>query len=120
MGKKEKAEKVGLVKYLKLVIQGRIFSLDFFKSHWKFIVCVVALFLLSIANRYVCQTKVSTIKELRFELSGAKTERVRAMARYKGLVRHSSIVFLVNERHLGLEIPDTPPVKIGQQDGNKK
>ena len=122
MGKKAKNEKVGFIKYLKLVIQGRIFSLDFFRSHWGFIAAVVFLFWLSIANRYVCQTKVETIKELRFELTNAKTERVRAAARYMGLVRHSRIVTLVQENRLGLEIPDTPPVKLKltPQDGDKE
>ena len=84
MAKKGKNEKGGFIKYLKLLVQGRIFSLDFFRSHWVFIASVVFLFWLSIANRYVCQTKVETIKDLRFELSNAKTERVRATARYWG------------------------------------
>ena len=70
--------------------------------------------------RYVCQTKVETIKDLRFELSNAKTERVRATARYMGLVRHSRIIALVNENKLGLEIPDAPPVKLIPQDGDKE
>ena len=113
MAKKGKNEKGGFIKYLKLLVQGRIFSLDFFRS-------VVFLFWLSIANRYVCQTKVETIKDLRFELSNAKTERVRATARYMGLVRHSRIIALVNENKLGLEIPDTPPVKLIPQDGDKE
>ena len=86
MAKKGKNEKDGFIKYLKLLVQGRIFSLDFFRSHWVFIASVVFLFWLSIANRYVCQTKVETIKDLRFELSNAKTERVRATARYMGCV----------------------------------
>ena len=119
MAKKGKNEKGGFIKYLKLLVQGRIFSLDFFRSHWVFIASVVFLFWLSIANRYVCQTKVETIKDLRFELSNAKTERVRATARYMGLVRHSRIIALVNENKLGLEIPDTPPVKLIPQDGDK-
>ena len=67
MAKKGKNEKDGFIKYLKLLVQGRIFSLDFFRSHWVFIASVVFLFWLSIANRYVCQTKVETIKDLRFE-----------------------------------------------------
>ena len=107
MAKKGKNEKDGFIKYLKLLVQGRIFSLDFFRSHWVFIASVVFLFWLSIANRYVCQTKVETIKDLRFELSNAKTERVRATARYMGLVRHSRIIALVNKNKLGLEIPNT-------------
>ena len=80
MAKKGKNEKGGFIKYLKLLVQGRIFSLDFFRSHWVFIASVVFLVWLSIANRYVCQTKVETIKDLRFELSNAKTERVRQPA----------------------------------------
>ena len=110
MAKKGKNEKDGFIKYLKLLVQGRIFSLDFFRSHWVFIASVVFLFWLSIANRYVCQTKVETIKDL----------RVRATARYMGLVRHSRIIALVNENKLGLEIPDTPPVKLIPQDGDKE
>lgn len=120
MAKKTKKEKIGFIKYLKMAVQGRIFSLDFFRSHWGFIASVVFLFCLSIANRYVCQTKLETIKELRFELTNAKTERVRAAARYMGLVRHSRIVTLVNENRLGLEIPDTPPVKLRPTDGDKE
>ena len=115
MAKKGKNEKGGFIKYLKLLVQGRIFSLDFFRSHWVFIASVVFLFWLSIAK-----TKVETFKDLRFELSYAKTERVRATARYMGLVRHSRIIALVNENKLGLEIPDTPPVKLIPQDGDKE
>lgn len=120
MAKKTKNEKIGFIKYLKMVIQGRIFSLDFFRSHWGFIASVVFLFCLSIANRYVCQTKLQTIRDLQFELVNAKTDRVRAAARYMGAVRHSRIVTLVNENRLGLEMPDTPPVKLRQTDGDKK
>ena len=64
MAKKAKNERIGFIKYLKLVIQGRIFSLDFFRSHWGFIASVVFLFCLSIANRYVCQTKLQTIRRV--------------------------------------------------------
>ena len=66
MAKKGKNEKGGFIKYLKLLVQGRIFSLDFFRSHWVFIASVVFLFWFSIANRYVFQTKVETIKDFRF------------------------------------------------------
>ena len=68
----------------------------------------------------MCQTKLETIKDLRFELTNAKTERVRAAARYMELVRHSKIVTLANEHQLGLEIPDTPPVKLMQNNGDEK
>ena len=117
MAKKGKNEKVGFIKYLKYSVWDYLLC---FRSHWVFIASVVFLFWLSIANRYVCQTKVETIKDLRFELSNAKTERVRATARYMGLVRHSRIIALVNENKLGLEIPDTPPVKLIPQDGDKE
>lgn len=120
MGGKAKKEKIGFIKYLKLFLQGRVFSLDFFRSHWGFVALVVFLFCLSIANRYMCQTKLETIKDLRFELTNAKTERVRAAARYMELVRHSKIVTLANEHQLGLEIPDTPPVKLMQNNGDEK
>ena len=95
MAKKGKNEKGGFIKYLKLLVQGRIFSLDFFRSHWVFIASVVFLFWLSIANRYVCQTKVETIKYLRFELSNATRERFLAPAGFMGLVRLSRFIPVV-------------------------
>ena len=57
MAKKTKDEKIGFIKYLKMAVQGRIFSLDFFQAHWGLIVLAVFLFFLSVANRYVGQTK---------------------------------------------------------------
>ena len=64
------------------------------------------------------RSMVANLRELCRGLT--KTERVRATARYMGLVRHSRIIALVNENKLGLEIPDTPPVKLIPQDGDKE
>ena len=120
MAKKTKDEKIGFIKYLKMAVQGNIFSPDFFRAPWGIIASVGFFFCLSLANRYVCPSKLVPLKELRFVHTTSPPQRGRAAARYMGLVRHSRIVTLVNENRLGLEIPDTPPVKLGPTDVDKE
>ncbi len=109
-----------ILRYLNMFVRGELFSLDFFKAHWVFIAAIVVLIWISIANRYVCQTQLETIQELQVELTNAKTDRVRASARYMGQVRRSHITSLVEENHLGVVISDTPPIKIRVQNEDKK
>ncbi len=113
--KKKKAKKGGFLKYLKMVLQGRTFSLDFFKAHWLIITVVVGLFCITISNRYICQNKMKTILRLQKELVDAKTNRVQAESEYKVLNVPSRIETLIQENHMDLRFSEKPPVKIFKQ-----
>ncbi len=110
--KKGKERKRSFVKYLKMVIQGRAFSLDFFKAHWLFVVVLVGLFCVTITNRYVCQSKMKTILTLQKELDDAKTNRRQAESRYMVLNVPSEIRVLIESNHMDLQLPANPPIKI--------
>ncbi len=110
--KRGKDKKESFVKYLKMVIQGRAFSVDFFKAHWLIVLVLVGLFCVTISNRYMCQNKMKTILRLEKELVDAKTNRVQAESKYKVLNVPSKISTLIEEHRMNLQIPAEPPVKI--------
>ncbi len=112
VAKSNKERKESLVKYLKMVMQGRAFSLDFFKAHWLFVLVLVGLLCVTITNRYICQDKMKAILSLQKELVDAKTNRVQAESKYKVLNVPSKIRTLIDENHMNLQVPAEPPTRI--------
>lgn len=91
------------------ILQGRIFSLEFFKRNWVYVVFVVAMALAYIGNKFACQRSIQELLSLKNELVDAQTDLVSASANYNSMIRESEMVKMMNERHLGLSAPDAPP-----------
>ena len=91
------------------LIQGRFFSLDFFKRNWYYVVFIVAMALAYIGNKFTSQRSIQELISLKVELANAQTDLVNASAKYNSMIRESQMVHLMNEKHLDLTPPQDPP-----------
>ena len=97
----------------KVIIQGRIFSLEFFKRNWVYVVFVMAMALAYIGNKFACQSSMEELLQLqKTDLVNAQTDLVSASAKYNSMIRESEMVKLINDRHLGLAAPLDPPQEL--------
>jgi len=91
------------------ILQGRFFSLEFFKRNWVYVVFVVAMALAYIGNKFACQSSIQEMLSLKDDLSNAQSDLVSSSAKYNSIIRESEMIRLMNERHLGLTSPEDPP-----------
>ena len=84
------------------IIQGRFFSLDFFKRNAVYIIALVVMALAYIANKFVCQSSMQEVMTL-------KTDLVNSSAEYNSMIRESELTKLMREKNLGLVAPQEPP-----------
>ncbi len=94
------------------LIQGRFFSLDFFKRNWYYVVFIVAMALAYIGNKFSSQRSIQELISLKTELANAQTDLVNASAKYNSMIRESQMVNLMNEKHLDLTSPQEPPYQL--------
>lgn len=104
---------------LKVVVQGRLLTLTFFKRNAWLILIVVGLVLALIGQRYSNHTKMQEIKELTKELDRATSEQLHQKSLYMSLVRENEMLKLLNERHIGLGYQEQPPYSLSREDGVK-
>ena len=91
------------------IIQGRFFSLDFFKRNAVYIIALVIMALAYIANKFVCQSSMQEVMTLKTELANAQTDLVSSSAEYNSMIRESELTKLMREKNLGLMPPQEPP-----------
>ena len=91
------------------IIQGRFFSLDFFKRNAVYIIALVIMALAYIANKFVCQSSMQEEMTLKVDLANAQTDLVNASAEYNSMIRESEMTKLMQEKNLGLSSPKEPP-----------
>ena len=91
------------------IIQGRFFSLDFFKRNAVYIIALVIMALMYIANKFVCQSSMQEVMNLKTELANAQTDLVNASADYNSMIRESEMTKLMQQKHIGLTAPKEPP-----------
>lgn len=94
------------------IIQGRFFSLDFFKRNAVYIIALVVMALAYIANKFVCQSSMQEVLSLRTELANAQTDLVNSSAKYNSMIRESELTKLMREKHIGLSAPLDPPYEL--------
>ena len=95
------------------LLQGRIFSLEFFKRNWIYVIFVVAMALAYIGNKFACQSSIQELLTLqKTDLVNAQTDLVSSSAKYNSMIRESEMVQLIKERHLGLAAPLDPPYQL--------
>lgn len=97
------------------IIRGRLFSLDFFKRNAVYIVALVVMALAYIANKFVCQSSMQEVINLKTELANAQTDLVNSSAEYNSMIRESEMTRLMQEKHLGLTAPQEPPYDLTQK-----
>ena len=91
------------------IIQGRFFSLDFFKRNAVYIVALVVMALAYIANKFVCQSSMQEVISLRTELANAQTDLVNSSATYNSMIRESEMTKLMRQKNIDLSAPLEPP-----------
>lgn len=97
-------------KAVRSVVQGRSFlSLDFFKRNAVYIVAATVMMLMYISNKYVCQSYMKEVMDLKIELENAKTDCVNASAKYNSMIRESQMTAYVDTMHINLAAPEQPP-----------
>jgi hypothetical protein len=94
------------------IIQGRFFSLDFFKRNAVYIIALVVMTLAYIANKFVCQSSMQEVMTLKTELANSQTDLVKASADYNSMILESEMTRLMQERHIGLSSPQEPPYEL--------
>jgi len=92
----------------KHLIQGRFFSLDFFKRNWVYVVFVVAMALAYIGNKFACQSSIQELLSLKVDLANAQSDLVDSSAKYNSIIRESEMTKLMREKNLGLSSPKDP------------
>ena len=101
-----------------VILQGRIFSLDFFKRNWIYVVFVMAMALAYIGNKFACQSSLQELLSLqKNDLLNAQTDLISSSATYNSMIRESEMTRMVRERHLGLAAPDVPPYQLHSDSG---
>lgn len=93
-------------------LQGRIFSLEFFKRNWVYVVFVMAMALAYIGNKFACQSSLQQLIALKTDLANAQTDLVKASADYNSMIRESEMVKRMRSRNLGLTAPLDPPYEL--------
>lgn len=94
------------------IIQGRLFSLEFFKRYWFYIVFVVAMALAYIANKFIYQSSMQEVMSLKVELEDSQTDLVSSSTKYNSMIRESEMVRLMREKNLDLSAPLEPPYEL--------
>ena len=97
------------------IIQGRFFSLDFFKRNAVYIIALVIMALTYIANKFVCHSSMQEVITLKTELANAQTDLVNASAKYNSMIRESEMTKLMQEKRLGLAAPTEPPYSLREK-----
>lgn len=65
-----------------------------------------------IGNKFACQRSIQELLSLKTELANAQSDLVVSSAKYNSMIRESEMVKLMNEKHLGLTAPSTPPYEL--------
>lgn len=100
---------------LKAVLYGEIIPITVVRRY-SGVLLLVLLFLLGyIANKFMCQLDMQTIKQLKVELARVKTDYVNASASYYSRIRETEMKELVDSLNLGLKSPDCPPYKVSSK-----
>ena len=97
------------------IIQGRFFSLDFFKRNAVYIIALVVMALAYIANKFVCQSSMQEVLSLRTELANAQTDLVNSSAKYNSMIRESEMTILMREKNIDLRAPLEPPYQLNSK-----
>lgn len=92
--------------------KGQLLPFHFFKRHWMVTTTVMAMLIMSIANKYSCQVKITEIKQLERKLQVEQANRIGASATYNSLTRESSMKQLIDTMKIDLMSPERPPYNL--------
>ncbi len=97
---------------LKGVIDGTMLTVNVFIRHLVFILFLVLLAIIYIANRYNAENITRDIDALREEVKNYQTEHLTTASELLNKSRRSEVKNLIKDSELGLEESTEPPHKI--------
>jgi hypothetical protein len=100
---------------LKGIIDGSLLTMRSVIKQIPFILFIVFLALIYIANRYHAEKVVRQIDALKNEVKDLRAEEITTATELMNLNRPSNIQALVKEKGLGLKISDDPPFVIDKK-----
>ena len=106
-------DRLSLLGILQGVFQGRIFlTLEFFKRYWLYIIAATVMMLMYISNKYVYQSDMAKLKELKTSLNNALTDYVDASSNYNSRILESQMKQRVDSMGIDLNISNQPPYEL--------
>jgi hypothetical protein len=99
---------------LKGVLDGSLLTLRSVTRQIPFILFLVFLALVYIANRYHAEKVVRRIDALKTEVKDMRAEEITAATELMNLNRPSNVQALIEDKGLGLKISDEPPFVINK------
>ena len=96
----------------KSLIDGSLLTVSSFVKQLPFILFLVLLALIYIANRYNAEKMVRDINSLKTEVKELRAEEITTASELMNLNRPSNVQNLVEEHQLGLKLSNDPPYKI--------
>lgn len=94
------------------VLNGEIFSKNFFKKQYGLIIMISILAFMYVDNRYTCENQMAKEVEMKKKIQDLKYESITISAELMSISRQSSVVNLVKENGLDLKVMTTPPIVI--------
>ncbi|MEY1639491.1 FtsL-like putative cell division protein [Tenuifilum osseticum] len=104
----KKGKKVGAKDF----ISGRILTHEMVSGQMPYIIFLVVLAIIYIANNYHYNNLLRTELKLRKEVKNLRAESITTAAQYMSISRQSEVVKLVEEKGLGLIESRVPPKKL--------
>ncbi len=93
-------------------LSGRILTHELVAGQMSFIVFLVVLAIIYIANSYHYNSLLRTEQKLRKEVKNLRAESITTAAQFMSISRQSEVVKLVEAKGLGLVESKVPPKKI--------
>lgn len=94
-------------------LQGRMFlTLEFFKRNWLYVIAATVMMLMYISNKYVYQSDMAKLKELKVSLNNARTDYVDASSTYNSKILESQMKHYVDSMGINLNISKRPPYQL--------
>jgi hypothetical protein len=97
------------------LIDGSLLTMGSVVKQLPFILFIVFLAFVYIANRYHAEKVVRQIDALKSEVKDLKAEEITTATELMNLNRPSNVQALVDDRGLGLKISDEPPFVINKK-----
>ena len=97
---------------LKSIIDGSLLTVRSVVKQIPFILFLVLLALLYIANRYQAEKVVREIDAIKTEVKDLRAEEITTASELMNLNRPSNVQNLVDQKQLGLTLSTEPPYKI--------
>lgn len=113
INKEEETFTLNPLRLVQYTLQGRTFlTLEFFKRNWLYIIAATVMMLMYISNKYVYQSDMAKLQELKVSLNNARTDFVDASSTYNSRILESQMKSYLDSMGIDLNISKCPPYKL--------